>query len=103
MNPESTTPLMLEAQWENDHILELFDDLSRGAQVEHVQVRVGSTPDGRDQSLTLNEARSLFESGDAIAIQIRYEFDSSHWCDTLMVGPRLTRIIRTQSDFTHND
>lgn len=97
MNPDAS-PQLLEANWKNDRIADLFDDLQQGAALEHIQVRTTSAANSEERSVTLPEARELFQSGEATAIQIRYEFDSQIWCDTLMVGPESTRIIRTRLD-----
>jgi len=97
MNPEAS-PQLLEANWENDRIVDLFDDLQLGAKLEYVQVRTRGGANSEERSATLQQARELFQSGEAIAIQIRYEFESQKWCDTLMVGPTSTRIIRTMLD-----
>ena len=96
-------PQILEAEWEPDQILLLLADLQRGSetgqvQIEHVQLR---TRDGQsnvhDQSATIADAEISFRDGTAKAIQLRYRFDGEAWCDTLMVGPQTTRVIRTRA------
>ncbi|WP_372726006.1 hypothetical protein [Novipirellula sp.] len=90
------TPELLEAHWGREQVVQLFQDLSEGATVEHVQVRTASDGRAADQSVTLLEAKAIFEKGDARAIQIRYGFDGQNWCDTLMVKPDEVHIIRTR-------
>lgn len=96
MNSEGNQPEMLEAQWDRDQVNALFDDLSAGAQVEHVQVRSSARGGPNDRAVTLEEARELFDSQDAKAIQIRYRFEEDTWCDTLMVQSDTVKIIRTR-------
>ncbi|GAA4443530.1 hypothetical protein [Novipirellula rosea] len=90
------TPEILEAHWDREQVVQLFHDLSEGANVQHVQVRAASDGRAADQSVTLLEAKALFEQGEARAIQIRYDFDEQNWCDTLMVKPDEVHIIRTR-------
>jgi hypothetical protein len=89
-------PDVAEAHWDLEQVDNLFEDLQQGADVQHVQVRTGSAEGPRDRVVTLNRAHELLRSGEAKAIQIRYEFDEKSWCDTLMVGAADVRIIRTQ-------
>ena len=65
-------------------------------QVEHVQVRSTARSGPSDRAVTLEEARELFNSQDAKAIQIRYGFEEETWCDTLMVQSDTVKIIRTR-------
>ncbi|MCA9149272.1 MAG: hypothetical protein KDA92_08245 [Planctomycetales bacterium] len=100
MNDElSDLPEVLEAWWEREQIVALFNDLHEGATVSHVQVRAtkaGTRDKPADGAVTLRDAYDLFLAGDAAAIQIHYEFSGTRWCDTLMPASHLTRIIRTR-------
>lgn len=96
INP-SIEPEILEAQWDRQQVAALFHDLQQGdlqhrVVIQHVQVRSSLG----DRSMPLAEAQTLFAQGDAKAIQIRYQFDGQLWCDTLMVEPETTKVIRTQ-------
>jgi hypothetical protein len=75
-----------------DQVLQLFDDLRLGAQVEHVQLRTSN----RDGVATLGEAQQAFAGGTAQAIQVRYRFEGELWCDTIMPSDPTTKIIRTR-------
>jgi hypothetical protein len=90
-------PEILEAEWDHGQVMALFDDLSRGAEVSHVQVRSNNSNRPQDQRATLDEASEMFRDRAAKAIQIQYRFDGQAWCDTLMVGEHTTKIIRTRS------
>lgn len=92
-------PEILEAEWDDGQMMALFDDLNRGAEVSHVQVRSSASVGPRDKQVTLSEARDLFSNREATAIQIQYSFDGQAWCDTLMVGEHTTKIIRTRQQF----
>ncbi len=89
-------PEILEAHWDREQVVQLFHDLSEGANVQHVQVRTVSDSRSQDQAVTLLEAKELLEKDEARAIQIRYDFDGQNWCDTLMVKPDEVHIIRTR-------
>ncbi len=97
MNNESGEPQVLEAEWDREQVAALFADLQQAAQIQHVQVRAAADSNRQDGAVSLQEAHELFNSGDAKAIQIRYQFEEKDWCDTLMVGPQTVRIIRTAS------
>ena len=88
----SDLPEILEAEWGNDLMMELFSDLKNGAEVSHVQLR---TANG-DAAVSLEQARDAFLAGTAKAIQIRYRFEGESWSDTIMPGEPTTRIIRTK-------
>ncbi len=89
-------PDVLEAQWDLEQVDNLFEDLQQGADVQHVQVRTMSDRGSQDRVVTLNTAHELLRCGQAKAIQIRYEFDQTSWCDTLMIDSAVVRIIRTR-------
>lgn len=85
-------PELLQAEWGVDQVLQLFDDLRDGAQVEHVQLRTSK----QDSTATLVEAQQAFAAGTAQAIQVRYRFEGELWCDTIMPNDPTTKIIRTR-------
>ena len=95
MDEPSPHPEILEAHWDVQQVQALFDDLSLGAQVHHVQVRTSAAGRPEDRTTSLAEARELLESNLARAIQIRYTYQDQSWCDTLMVRPESIRVIRT--------
>jgi len=95
MSSETTWPQILEAEWEPDQVETLFDDLQHGAEILHVQVRTTPAVGLQESAISLAEAHNLFQRNEAGAIQIRYQFGGRIWCDTLIVGPAATRIIRT--------
>ncbi len=96
-SPEMTPqPDVLEAHWDLEQVDHLFEDLQQGADVQHVQVRTASDKGPQDCVVTLNRAHELLRSGQAKAIQVRYDFDEKSWCDTLMCGPTGVHIIRTR-------
>lgn len=99
MSDEASNPEILEAEWDHDQVDALFDDLEKGAEIQHVQVRSKPKDGPGDRAVTLRAAQELLRSGDAKAIQIRYSFNEQSWCDTLMVGPSTIRIIRTANAF----
>jgi hypothetical protein len=95
MNQSEVPNSVLQADWDHERVAQLFADLQAGAHIIHVQVRtaVGKSPS--DRETTLAEAHSLLDSGDAKAIQIRYDYEGQLWYDTLMVNNASIRVIRT--------
>lgn len=95
MNPETIEPIdlpeVLEAEWGNDQLMQLFADLQEGTDITHVQLRTGR----EDTSTDLKTARDAFLSGQAQAIQVRYRYEGQHWGDTILPGDPTTKIIRT--------
>lgn len=85
-------PEILQAEWSQDQVLQLFADLSLGAQVHHVQLKSAKT----DASVSLADATAAFLAGAANAIQVRYVFESEGWCDTILPGDPTTKIIRSR-------
>lgn len=93
-NPDPT-PDVLHADWSVEQVERLFSDLQAGAKVHHVQVRTSAPQSANDRATTLADAKSLWLSGEAKAIQIRYDYGGESWCDTLMVLPDTIRVVRT--------
>jgi hypothetical protein len=92
MNDNEPLPEILQAEWAKDQVMQLFADLSAGAEVQHVQLK--STRG--DATVPLAEAARAFDSGEARAIQVRYLFENEMWCDTIMPGDPTTKIIRNR-------
>lgn len=92
MLDDEPLPGILQAEWAGDQVRALFADLAAGADVRHVQMRTPET----DGTVSLAEAESAFVAGQAIAIQVRYVFESEMWCDTIMPGNPTTKIIRNR-------
>ncbi|TWU62197.1 hypothetical protein [Crateriforma conspicua] len=92
-------PEILEAEWAKDQVLQLFTDLSAGADVRHVQLK---TPE-MDAEVPLPMAEAAFGRDQATAIQVRYVFESEMWCDTIMPGNPTTKIIRTRLPLAEDD
>ncbi|QDT11967.1 hypothetical protein [Planctomycetes bacterium K23_9] len=90
-------PEILQAEWAKDQVMQLFADLSEGADVQHVQMKSTAT----DATVTLAQAAAAFAAGDAEAIQVRYVFENEMWCDTIMPGDPTTKIIRNRLPVGH--
>jgi hypothetical protein len=85
-------PEILQAEWAKDQVMQLFEDLAAGADVQHVQMRSRQS----DATVTLAEAAAAFDAGESQAIQVRYIFENEMWCDTIMPGDPTTKIIRNR-------
>ncbi len=92
MSFEPELPELLQAEWSRDQVLQLFIDLATGAEVQHVQLRIGA----EDRQGTLAEAESAFIENLAKAIQVRYRFEGEFWSDTILPGDPTTKIIRNR-------
>ncbi len=89
---DAPLPEILHAEWAKDQVLQLFDDLRDGADVQQVQLKSTNA----DVAVTLAQAKHAFLSGEAQAIQVRYLFENELWCDTIMPGNPTTIIIRNR-------
>ncbi len=90
---EAPLPDMFQADLDDAGVDELFTDLAAHADVQHIRMRDGPTPDGC--ATTLGEARAHLLSGEVSGVQIIYRFDGEGWLDTLMrtdAGIRLVRV-----------
>ncbi|QDT05401.1 hypothetical protein K227x_38010 [Rubripirellula lacrimiformis] len=85
-------PEILQAEWAKDQVMQLFADLSAGADVQHVQLKSSHS----DATVALADAAEAFAAGTAQAIQVRYRFENELWCDTIMPGDPTTKIIRNR-------
>lgn len=92
MTSEPELPELLQTEWARDQVLQLFADLTAGAEVLHVQLRTSSN----DQRVRLAEAESAFVEGIARAIQVRYRFEGQLWSDTILPSNPTTKIIRSR-------
>lgn len=92
MNDDEELPEILQAEWARDQVLQLFADLSAGADVQHVQLKTSQS----DASVSLETAQAAFASDQATAIQVRYRFENEMWCDTIMPGDPTTKILRSR-------
>jgi hypothetical protein len=89
-------PMLYEAVWQREQLLQLFADLNQAAEIQHVQVRTDVDGIRREHAVTLKEAQAMYAAGQVAAIQIRYSFDGEQWCDTVMIDATTARIIRTR-------
>lgn len=91
-NIEIPVAEILEAEWAKDQVLQLFADLAGGADVQHVQLKTLQM----NGTVSLAAAENAFATDQALAIQVRYVFESELWCDTIMPGDPTTKIIRNR-------
>jgi hypothetical protein len=71
---------------------ELLSDLRLGATISSVQLRVVAR--GTPEQCDLDTGATALRAGTATAMQIRYGFDGSNWCDTLTRRGDTFRIVR---------
>lgn len=93
-SPNPPLPALHEAILSVDELARLFDDLQRSAAIERVTIRPVGARRAESSAVSLDEARALFASGDAAAVQVRYEYDGVAWCDTIQRTPGGARVVR---------
>lgn len=93
-SPNPPLPVLHEAILSAEELVRLFDDLQRSAAIERVTIRSAGARRAESLAISLDEARTLFASGDAAAVQVRYEYDGAAWCDTILRTPGGARIVR---------
>jgi len=91
----SALPPMHEALLNASDVASLFADLGQHATAVQLIARrsVGVAP---DQSEKLSAARDQLLDGTVRKLQIRYQWDSSRWIDTLERQPDGFRLVRIQ-------
>lgn len=97
---DSFEPQLFQSELNPDEVEALFADLSLGAEVTHVQVKMKLGIGAADSKMTLTDAQGLLRLGQVAAIQIRYRYEQQDWCDTLMVLPHAVRIVRTKASLS---
>jgi hypothetical protein len=90
MNDDEPSPQPLQVEWDRRRVMALFDDLAAGAEIQQVQLRTLSV----NRSVSLPDAVVAFADGAALAIQIRYRYEGSLWCDSIFPGDPFTKIVR---------
>ena len=75
----------------------LFSDLRQYAETTHVQIQEQSPTRG-DVMVSLADALRAIQRGSAQRIQVRYKFDESQWCDTLIKSASAWRLVRIRLD-----
>ncbi|QDS98798.1 hypothetical protein [Adhaeretor mobilis] len=91
----SALPPMHEALLNAGEVTSLFSDLAQHATAVQLITRRGAgvTP---DQSEKLAAARDQLLDGTVRKLQVRYQWDSSRWIDTLERRPDGFRLVRIQ-------
>lgn len=76
-----------------------FADLEACAELEGILVKASAQAMvGGQPPTTLSEARALVHGGTVRGVQIRYRYDGSDWCDTLMPSPQGVRLVRLRQE-----
>ncbi|MFT5433627.1 MAG: hypothetical protein ACI9OJ_004333 [Myxococcota bacterium] len=85
-------PDVYTAELDDTAANELFSDLRAGATISSVQLRVVAR--GTPEQCNLDAGATALREGAATAMQIRYGFDGSNWCDTVTRRGGTFRIVR---------
>jgi hypothetical protein len=97
MSDDITLADLQDAVLDRETVGQLFLDLSALAEILEIRVKRAPTRLVTDEAATLEDARAALESGEAMAVQIRYRHDRVVWLDTLMRLGKNTRLVRTRA------
>lgn len=80
---------------------QLFRDLASFARILEIIPKFADRRPVEDGAsvLSLEEARSLLQSGAVRGVQVRYQHEGAQWWDTLMRTPQGVRLVRIRHEF----
>ncbi len=87
-------PLLVDGVIDAATLRQLFADLAASATVLGVREKSNPTADMNAEELNLDAAQVRLLSGAARAVQVRYQFASHEWTDTIMSVPSGFRVVR---------
>ncbi len=87
-------PELREGWLEAEQVRALFADLRACANAPSVQLKAGAEQRARSAPADLDAAEAALLDGRVRGVQIRYGYQGSHWCDTLVRTPRGVRLVR---------
>ena len=97
MNPPA--PQVLQGVLDDATLDRYFADLGVAAEILGIGVKSAArTMAGSGPGPTLAEARTLLRERTVLGVQIRYRLQGEEWCDTLIVQPEGTRLVRLRRD-----
>jgi len=100
-SPDDKFPELNDAVLGIEELSALFRDYRACATVVEILVKPGPGYVRTEARPTLEQAEEFLRARSVRGVQIRYQFNSSIWCDTLMPiadGIRLVRIGQSQAD-----
>lgn len=95
--PNPPPPVVYEGQLDAQQLIALRDDLDDCAEIVHVQIR-GAVTRGLGRRVQLSEAFEHVLAGDLHSVQVRYRYQGTLWCDTLLVTGGGVRLVRVRAD-----
>lgn len=93
---EDKFPALNDAVLDAEKLAALFRDYRECAAIGHILVKPGPgyVPTGSQPSL--GQAEELLQTRAVRGVQIRYQYEESKWCDTLMPVANGIRLVRIQ-------
>lgn len=91
---ELVLPELQDALLDLATIRQLFFDVSHASTLLEVRVKRGPVTHADEGPPGPDEARALLESGEALAVQLRYLHRGTEWLDTVMRTPSGYRLVR---------
>lgn len=96
-NPQDDLPELQDATIDAAVVIALFDDIEQCAELREILVKgAARSLSGQEQPYTLAEARDALLQGEIRAVQLRYTFENTPWCDTITVLPKGFHLIRME-------
>jgi hypothetical protein len=87
-------PQLQDAHLDAETLEQLARDLASFAQVDEVLLKGGSMAMTSGKSVALAEALEALRQGRVLGVQIRYRYDGTSWCDTLLRTAHGIRLVR---------
>jgi len=80
-------------------VIALFDDIDQCAELREILVKgAPQALSGQETPHTLESARDALLQGEIRAVQLRYTYENTPWCDTITVLPRGFHLIRMEQE-----
>jgi|JI10StandDraft_1071094.scaffolds.fasta_scaffold408273_3 uncharacterized membrane protein len=93
-------PELHEALLDDAWLARLEADLAALTVVDEVLPRARVRSLVPERGVTLAEGFARLRAGELIGLQVRYRHDGRAWCDTLLVRPEGTKLVRMQQPGT---
>lgn len=97
MSDGDPAPPPLQSSVLDDATLDrLLEDIAAAAEGVLVTVKRRRDAHAEGGEVSIADVASLLRSGSAAGVQLRYRFDGTAWCDTLIAAPEGVRLVRIE-------
>lgn len=91
-------PPLVEGQIDSATLSRLFADIQTAGTVIGVREKSGPAEYANGEMMPSNVALQRLLSGDARAVQVRYQFDGHEWTDTILASASGFRVVRCRHE-----